>query len=433
MQALIDRSLVFWETVRTWTVSPEFYMQLGAIAAAVVVALLLSLVVRRRVRLFHTEPQPGPLLRLRQAFYRAGGLVFPILMIVTLGAAIGISTTTVGQDWLVRFALSVVVVILLYRFISWFVDDPFFAGFFKWALIPFATLSAFGWLDEVTLYLDSLSLEVGMLRVSALWVGRTLIFGGVFFWLGKVSSKFGKQVIRERRTLDVGTREIVSKLFEIALFVSFFLLLLGVMGINLTALAVFGGALGVGLGFGLQQIAANFISGVIILLDRSITIDDYIEFDDGRAGTLRELNMRSATLETFDGKDIMVPNEQFITSSFVNWTHKNKKQRYSLEFSVAYKTDVHGMLRIVKQVVASHPKVLSGPDLPFPERPDAEISSFGDSGINILVEFWMLGIDDGENRVGGDLLLMIWDALKENAIEIPFPQRDVRIVRIPSS
>lgn len=429
MEALIEQAQAFVETLRAWTTSPELYTQLGAIAAAVLAALFLSFFVRRRVRLFDTEPLPGPMLHVRQAAYRAAGLVFLVLTVITLGAAIGLSATAVGQTWLIRLAQGVVVVVLFYRFISRFVDNPFVAGLFKWIVIPLATLSVFGWLDEVTAYLDGLSLEAGTIRVSVLALGRTVIFGGVLFWLGNVSSTFGKQVIRNRQTLDVGTREVVSKLFEIALFVAIFLLLLGVMGINLTALAVFGGALGVGLGFGLQQIAANFISGIIILLDRSITIGDYIEFSDGRAGTLRELNMRSATLETFDGKDIMVPNEQFITSSFVNWTHKNKKQRYSVEFSVAYKTDLHQMLDIVRSVVASHPKVLTGPDLPIEERPDAEISSFGDSGVNILVEFWMEGIDDGPNRVGADLLMMIWDALKENDIEIPFPQRDVRIVR----
>ena len=191
---------------------------------------------------------------------------------------------------------------------------------------------------------------------------------------------------------------------------------------------MFGGAVGVGLGFGLQSIASNFISGMIILLDRSLSVGDYIELADGKKGTIRELNMRSATLETFDGKDIMVPNEQFITTNFINWTHKNKKQRYSLEFQVAYSTDLHKLFDILRTVVASHPKVISGPDIPIEERPDAEISGFGDSGVDILVEFWMEGIDDGEHRVGGDLYLMIWDAFKENNIEIPFPQREVKLL-----
>ena len=124
----------------------------------------------------------------------------------------------------------------------------------------------------------------------------------------------------------------------------------------------------------------------------------------------------------------MVPNETFITTNFINWTHKNKKQRYSIEFQVAYKTDLHKLFEILREVVASHPQVLSGSEYPIEERPDAEIAGFGDSGIDILIEFWMEGIDDGINRVGADLLLMIWDALKENNMEIPFPQRVVKIL-----
>jgi small-conductance mechanosensitive channel len=286
----------------------------------------------------------------------------------------------------------------------------------------------FGWLDEVIDYLDSVSFEIGNIHITLYALLRTFVFGVLLFWLGRLSNVTGQRVIRNQPKLDAGTREIIAKLFEISVFALIFLLLLNVMGIDLTALAVFGGALGVGLGFGLQQIASNFISGIIILIDRTITIGDYIELEDGRAGRLRELSTRSATLETFDGKDIMVPNERFITTAFTNWTHNNKKQRYSLHFQVAYGTELEKLFEIVRGVVASHPSVLSGDDLPIAERPDAEIETFGDSGINILVEFWMEGIDDGENRVGADLLLMIWTALQTNGIEIPFPQREIKIL-----
>jgi small-conductance mechanosensitive channel len=200
------------------------------------------------------------------------------------------------------------------------------------------------------------------------------------------------------------------------------------MGINITALAVFGGALGVGLGFGLQQIASNFISGIIILLDRSISIGDHIELEDGRSGTLRELNMRFGVIETYDGKDIVVPNEQFIVSSYTNWTHKDPNQRYSLEFQVAYSTDLDLLFDNIRAICAAHPQVLSGDDLPIELRPDAEIAGFGDSGIDILVEFWMAAIDDGKNRVGADLLHSIWRSIQEHGMEIPFPQREVRII-----
>lgn len=294
--------------------------------------------------------------------------------------------------------------------------------------MPIAILQVFGLLGSVTAFLDTIDMQVGDINVSLYDLGRVLVFGSFLFWLGRISNKVGQQLIRNQEDFHISTREVLAKLFEVATFVIVFILLLQVMGINLTALAVFGGAVGVGLGFGLQSIASNFISGIIILLDRSITVDDYIQLEDGRSGTIRELNMRSAILETYDGKDIMVPNEQFITTNFVNWTHKNKKQRYPIEFTVAYNTDLDLLFNVIREAVASHPRVLSGDDLPIEERPDAEIAGFGDSGINILVEFWMEGIDDGKNRVGADLLHMIWNVLKENNIEIPYPQREIRVL-----
>ena len=186
---------------------------------------------------------------------------------------------------------------------------------------------------------------------------------------------------------------------------------------------MFGGAVGVGLGFGLQQIASNFISGIIILLERSIGVGDYIKLEDGRAGILKELNMRSSTLETFDGKEIMVPNEKFITTAFENWTRDDPRQRYEVEFSVSYDSDVEEVARLISAAVAAHPDVLSEP-----EKPDVELRGFGDSGINMAVEFWCKGLDDGKNRFTADILLVVWKTLKANNISIPFPQREVRLL-----
>jgi len=138
--------------------------------------------------------------------------------------------------------------------------------------------------------------------------------------------------------------------------------------------------------------------------------------------------MRSTTLETFDGKDIIVPNEMFVGSTFVNWTRKNKKQRYRVDFSVAYDSDIRKLVELIKEAVAKHPQLLSGEEYPIEERPDCEIDSFGDSGVNMFVEFWITDIDDGKNRVGGDLLLIIFETMRENGFTIPFPQREVRVL-----
>ena len=417
-----------WRETLTILASPDFYIQIAIVLVALPLAWALASYARTHIKIFREEPQPGVLQDLRSSIHNLRELLFPIMAAIVFGIATALSSGAVGQAWLARAAQGAAFVFLAYSLASHFIRNTTIILLLKWVGVPIALLYMMGLLSDVTEHLDSISFEIGNIRVTLYAILRTFVFGVVLFWLGRLSNTTGQRVIRTQAALDASTREVVAKLFEIGVFVLIFLLLLNVMGIDLTALAVFGGALGVGLGFGLQQIASNFISGIIILLDRTITIGDYIELEDGRTGTLRELTMRSATLETFDGKDIMVPNERFITTAFVNWTHNNKKQRYSLHVQVAYDTDLEKLFDILRETVASHPKVLSGDDLPVAERPDAEIENFGASGIDILSEFWMEGIDDGDNRVGGDLLLMIWMALKANGIVIPFPQHEVKIL-----
>lgn len=427
MNWLQTTSELFWERALAVLLNAQTYMQLAIAIMAVVLASAVS-VSLGRARIFNQDPPPGPFQNIFRFIKNSRALLWPVLVVVALGFAVPLSQAFAGQSWLVKGAQGLSIVVLLYSLANHFIKNRPVIAIIKWIGVPIAVLYAIGQLDNVITELDNTSFSVGNISFTAYGVLRTLVFAVILFWLGRASNDTGKRVIRNQETLDIGTREVLAKIFEIAIFVGIFLVLVNVMGIDLTALAVFGGALGVGLGFGLQQIASNFISGLIILLDRSLTVGDFIELEDGRSGTLRELTMRSATLETFDGKDIMVPNEKFITTTFINWTHNNRKQRYSLTFQVAYSTDLEALFPIVREIVASHPQVLSGPDLPVSERPDAEIQSFDDSGITILVEFWMDGIDDGENRVGADLNLMIWTALKANGVEIPFPQREVRIL-----
>lgn len=427
-KSLLDQYL---SQLMHWLSSPKFYSQLGLILLALLLAFSLARFLKTRSPILKQAPSKGPVLNLRQGIYRLRELILPLMLVLTLSLAVDLGQKLIAQSWLIKISLSLAVIFMLYSIINRFVEKQLFRKLALWMILPIAVLHVFGWLDEVVAYLETISLQIGNFKISAYGVARVLIFGSVLFWLGRLSNNAGQQIIRNQQDLDLGTREVFAKLFQVTLFVIVFLMLLQIMGINLTALAVFGGALGVGLGFGLQSIASNFISGIIILMDRSLSVGDYIEMDDGRTGTIRELKMRSTTLETFDGKDIMVPNEQFITTSFTNWTHKNKKQRYALDFQVAYKTDLHLLFELVREVVASHPQVISGDDIPIEERPDAEIKGFADSGVDILVEFWMEGIDDGPNRVGADLLLMIWDVLQQHGIEIPFPQREIKILDQP--
>ena len=410
-----------------YAVSPSFYAQIGLIFVAVLLAYFVAGVARRFTRHMLQEDRIS-LTSVKRFVGVASEMLNPFLNILLLMITVDVSQSWLGESWLVRIGQSMAIVWLLYMVNARFVRSYYVKMFVKWVVIPIALLAALGWLTPVTGYLESISLELGNIQISVYGIVRMLVFGAVLFWLGRVSNSAGQKIIRNQEALDAGTKEVFAKLFQVVVIAGVFILLLQLMGINLTALAVFSGAVGVGLGFGLQSIASNFISGVIILLDRSLTVGDYVEMEDGRAGIIRELNMRSAVLETFDGKDIMVPNEKFITTEFINWTHKNNKQRYTIEFSVAYDTDFDTLFDLIRGVVAAHPKVLSGDHVDVEERPDCEIKDFGDSGINILVEYWMEGIDDGRNRVGADLNYMILQALRAHDIVIPFPQREVRML-----
>jgi small-conductance mechanosensitive channel len=408
----------------------ETYSQIGIIFIIYVVAYLIASRLLKHIPSLSSTvltSQKSPLSGL-DSLDSARKLLFPIIAIILLKISVEFSKYILEDGWVMQVALAVAILLFFNSFINLLVKQPLLAIVFRWIGLPIIFFHFIGIFDDVVGVLDAIAIQVGDIRLSVYGFLRLFIFGSFLFWLGRFSNRTGQTIIRKQEALDLKTKELFIKLYEIVLIFVFILLLLKLMGINLTALAVFGGAVGVGLGFGLQAIASNFISGVIIIIDKSITVGDHVEMEDGKSGLVTQLNMRSTTLETFDGKDIVVPNEKFITGTFINWTHKNKKQRYRVDFSVAYKTDVRSMVELIKKAVASHPQVLSGEDRPIEERPDCEIDSFGDNGINMFVEFWIEGIDDGKNRVGGDLYLIILETLQQNGIEIPFPQRDVRII-----
>ena len=423
MENLVSSIQNYYQQALEQILSPTFLYQLGALLIIYLVGWLASRKVRDLFPMTRNEPQSGA-HSLQTFVYRLGGTLFPVFTITLLKL-----TSVLGKQYqLDAWLLEIAMMLFLNSIISNFVVNKGIAAFLRWIGLPIVFLHLIDVLPKVIGALETVSFSVGNVDISAYGILRVLVFGILLFWLGRASNNMGKDIIRNQKKLDVSTKEVFAKLFEVALFCVIFLLLLNIMGINLTALAVFGGAVGVGLGLGLQSIASNFISGIIILLDRSLTVGDYVELDDGSKGFVREFKMRYAVLETYDGKDILVPNEKFINSLLVNWTHKDSKQRYRIDFSVAYRTDIRSMVEIIKEAVSEHPKVISGDDVAVEYRPDCEIDSFGDSGVNMFVEFWMEGVDDGQNRVGGDLLLMVFETLREHDIEIPFPQREVRVI-----
>jgi small-conductance mechanosensitive channel len=392
-----------------WLTSPQFYAQIGAIILAVAIAHFANRQIKSKTPHFRTMPEEGALLKVRRWIYSCRDLLFPILAVLMLAIAVQFLESVLGSSWLARIAQSIGVIAILYAAINRFIKHPLINAAARWIGIPIATLQVFGGLDEVTHYLDSISLEAGNIRLSLYTLVKAAIAGGILFWLGRLSNDAGQKVIRKQETLDIPTRELLAKIFQIVLFVLLFILLLQVLGLDLTALTIFGGALGVGLGFGLQQIASNFISGMILLFERSMKVGDYVELGNGMAGTLMEMNMRSSTLHTGDGKEIMVPNEKFITAEFANWTKTDSLRRHEVTFSVAYDTDIHCIPELIVKAAAKHPHILARP-----AGPVCELRQFGEIGILFGLAYWV----SGTNGYLSDMRYLVWDTLKEAGIPL---------------
>ena len=407
----------------SWLSSPQFYAQVIAIVAAVIIGRIVAKQILAKVPLFIAEPTEGKLLRYQKLLFSLRDLLRPALIVLAMAIAAGICDSSVGSSWLVRLASTAATISLLASVIKRFVANPVANAAARWIGLPVAAVYMFGYMPQLIEWLDNTALQAGNIRISALSIIKACLFGSIFFFIGRLSSNAGQKVIRDQQTVDIQTRELAAKALEILVFCIVGLLLFNVLGLDVSTLAVLGGGLGVGIGLGLQQIASNFVSGIIVLLERALKVGDYIELEDGRVGTLQKINMRSSVLSTWDGKDIMVPNERFITTRIVNWTHADPRQRYEVPFVVAYETDLHKIPPLIEKAVSSHTAVLQDP-----EPVTCELKKFGDFGAHFAVKFWVNGIDDGPNNFTSDVHFLVWDALQKGQIKLATPHHQVAIL-----
>jgi small-conductance mechanosensitive channel len=219
-------------------------------------------------------------------------------------------------------------------------------------------------------------------------------------------------------------RVLTGNLVRIALISVALLIGLNAVGIDLTAFAVFSGAVGVGIGFGLQKVVSNFVSGIILLLERSIKPGDVIEVGS-TFGSITYLGARYASVRGRDGKEYLIPNENLITNQVVNWSYSSLLVRLDVPFGVAYDSDLHAVRELAVEVAKRTKRVLTSP------TPVCHLTAFGDSAVNLLLRFWIEDPANGVTNIKGAVLLGLWDAFKEHRIEMPFPQRDVRIRDLP--
>jgi small-conductance mechanosensitive channel len=281
-------------------------------------------------------------------------------------------------------------------------------------------------LPATTAALDNLALTIGTLRISVLLVIKAVLVVAILLWAALGLSRVIDVRLRNSAALSPSVRVLTGNLVRIALISVALLIGLNAVGIDLTAFAVFSGAVGVGIGFGLQKIVSNFVSGIILLLERSIKPGDVIEVGS-TFGSVAYLGARYASVRGRDGKEYLIPNENLITNQVVNWSYSSRLVRLDVPFGVAYDSDLHAVRELAIEVAKRTKLVLASP------TPVCHLTAFGDSAVNLLLRFWIQDPANGVANIKGAVLLGLWDAFKEHRIEMPFPQREVRIRDFPSA
>ena len=286
-----------------------------------------------------------------------------------------------------------------------------------WIIIILNVLNLYG---DTAILLDTISVSISGLKISIYGIIRSIVYFGVIFKVATLLMSFISQRIDQSEDLNPTIKVLMVKAINVIVFVFASILFINVLGIDLGSLALFTSALGVGIGFGLQKVVANLISGVTLLLDNSLKPGDIIEVAD-QFGTVKVMGSRYTSIVTIEGKEHLVPNEYFISNEVVNWSHSNKLVRQSVNVGVSYNSDIHQVMKLLEDSAKKVDRIL--------KRPKAiiQLVEFGDSSVNFVVQFWINDPQKGIMNVKSDLLIHIWDAFKSNNIEIPFPQRDLHI------
>jgi small-conductance mechanosensitive channel len=283
-------------------------------------------------------------------------------------------------------------------------------------------LNSLALLEPTLHYLDRFSLTFGKIRISPYTIGHSLIVLTFLIWITSLILRQGRCFIR-KRNLKPNSREVLVKFFDISVYCIAIITALQLTGIDLTALAVFGGALGVGLGFGLQKVASNFISGLLLLMERSIRVGDLIETQDGVLCWVRHMRARYLQVETFDGREIMVPNEDLITNRVINWTFSNTQARVEIKIGIAYGSNLRLAQKIILKATEDCELVSRT------QKPVCFITNFADSSIEIIVYFWVDDVTNGRLEPKSEVMIAILEGLTANNISIPFPQREMHILQ----
>lgn len=367
------------------------------------------------------EGRPKWQLRVLLVSHKRLQLIFFVTLMWIATGIMRVYTVFPSRSYILALVATIATAWLFVGFAARLIRNRFLRRFVTWGLWIYVTLYYLGLTEATSSFLDGVAIEFGDFRLSALSIIKALVVTGLLFTGAKLLSRTAATRIHDNSDISPSMRVLAVKFLQVALYGAAFFIGLKAVGFDLTGLAFLSGAIGVGLGFGLQKVVSNLVSGVIILLDKSIKPGDVISLGE-TFGWINSLGARYVSVVTRDGKEYLIPNEDLITSQVVNWSHSNEFVRIDLHFGTAYVDDPHVVRKIAIEAAQSVERVLSF------RSTVCHIIGFGDSSVDYVLRFWIRDPVEGLTNVRGAVYLALWDAFKEHGISIPFPQREVKVL-----
>lgn len=406
----------------TYLMSTQALIQGGIVLGSIVFAIGCAYLFRAMILAGREETVLGRAFDAVQPVFR------PLLSVLFIAVGGALFTDFLGSDLrMLNLGYEIAMAWGVVRLVRMSTDSKEIIWFVKIAAVMMLAVSFSGNFDVLVEYLDRFSFKLGSYSFSVVGIVKGAVALSVLIWVAGISTRSVRFLINRFTKLRVSNRELAAKASQIGIYFILFMIALDVVGIDLTALAVLGGAVGVGLGFGLQKITSNFISGLILLLEKTVEVNDVVELENGVYGHVRQIGARYTMIETLDTKEVLVPNEEFITTKVVNWTYTNQTGRMVINVGVHYNSDIHKARQVMLDAIKDLPRILRTPE------PQCLLDEFGDSSVNFRLMFWMDDVSYKYFQVKSDVMFAVWDALKEVGIEIPFPQRDLHVRSVDKS
>ena len=406
-------------SVGTEVTSPWFYLQLGIILVGTGIAYAAGAAIRSKIDLTSLGMGwPAPLRLFMRVLVRSASVaVFAVVM--RLARVIMSASTWPSRSYLLEVAAKLAFAWLVISLVTSVIRNAFIVRLVSFSAWLVAALSILGQLDPVIEALDSVSVVLGGLRLTPLLLIKLAVLLAVALWVTNIASNFAESRITRSSDLTPSIQVLLVKMIRFGLMIFAVAVAMSAVGIDLSALAIFSGAAGVGIGFGLQKIVANFISGIILLADKSVKPGDLVTIGDS-TGRINEMKTRYISVAAGDGREILIPNEDLVTQKVVNWTYTDKNTLVKVNFGTNYDADPRLVCKLAIDNAAAAPRAIRG------KPPNCILTEFAEAGMKFSLTFWIAD-PDGMDNVKSEVMLALWEVFKREGIRMPYPVREIRI------